>query len=72
MLGATLVLAHVDTFFTLERLFFVLGWFLSVSCTFLARVGRFLRALGRSALDLGPSRAGFKGFKTTFYDVFSG
>ena len=61
---------YVGTCFALGRLFFVLGWILSASCTFLAHVGRFFRASGRSGLDFGWSEAGFGTFKTTFDDVF--
>ena len=61
---------HVGTFFALGRLFFALGWFLNVFCTFLAHVGRFFRALGRPGLDFGSSGPGFRAFKTTFGDVF--
>ena len=61
---------YVGTFFALGRLFFDLGWILSALCTFLAYVGRFFRALGRSGLDFGWSEAGFGAFKTTFDDVF--
>ena len=61
---------HVGTFFALGRLFFALGWFLSASCTFLARVGRFFRALDRSGLDFGWSEASFGALKATFEDVF--
>ena len=61
---------HVGTFFALGRLFFALGWFLNVFCTFLAHVGRFFRTLGRPGLDFGSSGPGFRAFKTTFDDVF--
>ena len=61
---------HVGTFFALGRLFFALGWFLNASCTFLAHVGRFFRAWGRSGLDFALSRQGFGAFKTTFVDDF--
>ena len=61
---------YAGAFFTLGRLFFALGWFLSASCTFLARVGRFFRALDRSGLDFGWSEAGFGALRTTFEDVF--
>ena len=61
---------YAGAFFTLGRLFFALGWFLSASCTFLAHVGRFSRAWGRSGLDFGWSGQGFKAFKTTFVDDF--
>ena len=62
--------AHVGTFFALGRLFFALGWFLNVFCTFLAHVGRFFPTLGRPGLDFGSSGPGFRAFKTTFDDVF--
>ena len=61
---------HVGTFFALGRLFFALGWILNASCTFLAHVGCFCRASGRSGLDFGWSEAGFGTFQTTFDDVF--
>ena len=60
--------AHVGTFFALGRIFFVLGWFLNTSCTFLAHVGRFFRAWGRCGLDFGWSGEGFGRLKTTFAD----
>ena len=56
--------------FALGRLFFALGWFLNVFCTFLVHVGRFFRALGRPGLDFGSSGPGFRASKTTFDDVF--
>ena len=62
--------AHVGTFLALGRLFFALGWFLSASCTFLARVGRFFRAWGRCGGDFGWSGQGFGTFTTTFVDDF--
>ena len=61
---------HVGTFFASGRLFFVRGWILNASCSFLAHVSRFFRALGRSALDVGWSEAGFGTFQTTFDDAF--
>ena len=62
--------AHVGTFFALGRLFFARGWVLNASCTFVAHVGRFFRAWGRSGLDFGWSGQGFGAFKTTFVDDF--
>ena len=61
---------YAGSFFALGRLFFALGWFSSASCTFLAHVGRFFRALDRSGLDFGWSEAGFGAFRNTFEDVF--
>ena len=61
---------HVGSFFALGRLFFVLGWSLTASCTFLAHVGRFFRALGSSGLDFEGSGVGFGAFTTTFVDDF--
>ena len=61
---------YVGTFCALGRLFFVLGWFLSASCTFLALVGPFFRASGCSGLDFECSGAGFGAFKTTFVNDF--
>ena len=62
--------AHVGTFFALGSLFFALGRFLSASCTFETRVGRFLRACGRCGLDFGWSGQGFGAFPTTFVNDF--
>ena len=62
---------YVGTIFGLGRLFFALGWFLSASCTSVARAGCFFRALARSGLDFGRPGAGFGAFKTTLVDDFS-
>ena len=62
------MLEMLASFFALGRIFFVLGWFLNTSCTFLAHVGRFFRAWGRCGLDFGWSGQGLGRLKTTFAD----